>query len=94
MKPVDRREILPLGEYEAIRERFRARVIEEKRARRVAFGDMATCVFENHDTVLLQVQEMLRTERITKDVVDRSTSSKRTTRSCRRTTKCPCHDDD
>jgi hypothetical protein len=66
MKPVERSEILGLGEYEAIRERFRARVIEEKRRRRGKLGDRASFVFENHDTVLLQIQEMLRTERITK----------------------------
>ncbi len=35
MLPIDRSEILPLGEYEKIRDRFRARVIEEKRARRI-----------------------------------------------------------
>ena len=35
MKPVTRDEILDLGAYEQIRERFRARVIEEKTARRV-----------------------------------------------------------
>jgi hypothetical protein len=67
MKPVDRSEILSLGEYESIRDRFRARVIEEKKGRRVKLGDRATCVFENHDTVLMQIQEMLRTERITRD---------------------------
>ena len=67
MKPVDRSEILPLGEYEAIRERFRARIIGEKKHRRVPLGEDVTVVFENHDTVLLQIQEMLRTERITKE---------------------------
>lgn len=67
MKPVERNEILSLGDYEAIRAQFRARVIEEKKARRVALGDRATAVFENHDTALLQIQEMLRTERITRE---------------------------
>ncbi|MBM4374185.1 MAG: DUF3501 family protein [Deltaproteobacteria bacterium] len=67
MKRVERQEILPLGEYEAVREPFRRRVIEEKRRRRVALGDQVSAVFENHDTVLLQVQEMLRTERITRE---------------------------
>ena len=38
-KPIDRSEILPLGEYEAIRPHFRARVIEEKKARRVAVAE-------------------------------------------------------
>jgi len=64
MKPVDRSEVLGLGEYEQIRERFRRRVIEDKRARRVPLGGHMTVLFENHDTVLFQIQEMLRTERI------------------------------
>ena len=65
MKPIDRSEILPLGDYESVRPHFRARVIEEKKARRTAIGEHLTAVFENRDTVLLQIQEMLRTERIT-----------------------------
>ena len=67
MRPVERSEIMRLGEDEAIRPHFRARVIEEKKKRRVALGPDATCVFENRDTVLLQIQEMLRTERITRE---------------------------
>lgn len=67
MKPIQRDEVLDLGAYEAIRDRFRARVIDEKRRRRVALGPHASCVFENRDTALLQIQEMLRTERITRE---------------------------
>lgn len=67
MQPVERNEILKIGEYETVREPFRARVIAEKKLRRVALGPNATCVFENHDTVLLQIQEMIRTERITRE---------------------------
>jgi len=66
VKPIERGELLGLAEYEAIRERFRARVIAEKRLRRVALGPKASALFENRDTVLLQIQEMLRTERITR----------------------------
>ena len=65
MQPIDRSEILPLGEYEKIREHFRARVMEDKRARRIQVGSHLTVLFENRDTVMLQIQEMLRTERIT-----------------------------
>jgi len=67
MKPVARSEILGLAEYEAVREHFRARIIAEKKARRVALGPQASCVFESHDTALMQIQEMLRTERITRE---------------------------
>jgi hypothetical protein len=66
MKRIDRGEVLGLADYETIRERFRARVIGEKKLRRVAIGPTASAVFENRDTVLLQIQEMLRTERITR----------------------------
>ncbi|APR87399.1 Hypothetical protein A7982_12748 [Minicystis rosea] len=67
MQLIQRNEILPIGEYEAIRPRFRARVIEEKKLRRVKIGEHLSAVFENRDTVLLQIQEMLRTERITSE---------------------------
>jgi len=65
MKPVERSELLNLGAYEEIRDRFRNRVIELKQVRRIQLGPHMSVVFENHDTILLQIQEMLRTERIT-----------------------------
>jgi hypothetical protein len=67
MRPVERSEIMPLGDYESVREQFRTRVIELKRQRRVALGEHISVMFENRDTVLLQIQEMLRTERITSE---------------------------
>ncbi len=67
MEPVNKSELLSLGAYEEIRDRFRARVVQEKKRRRIAVGDNMTAIFENRDTVLFQVQEMLRTERITSD---------------------------
>lgn len=65
MKLVARGELLDLGAYEQVREHFRRRVIEAKRVRYVSLGPNMTVLFENHDTVLFQIQEMLRTERIT-----------------------------
>jgi hypothetical protein len=67
MKKVKRDELLDLGAYEQIRERFRAAVIEEKKNRRFQVSDELSIVFENHTTVLFQIQEMLRTERITRE---------------------------
>ena len=64
MKKVDRSELLSLAAYEEIRPHFRGRIIEAKKRRRIALGANMSMVFENHDTMLLQVQEMLRTERI------------------------------
>ena len=65
MSLVTRGELLGLAEYEQIREPFRQRIMAMKQARRVALGSNMTVVFENHDTALYQIQEMLRTERIT-----------------------------
>ena len=65
MKNIELSELLDLGAYEQIRERFRARIIEAKKHRRLAVGPHMTFIWENRDTVLFQVQEMLRTERIT-----------------------------
>jgi hypothetical protein len=64
MQKVQRNELLSLAAYEEIRPHFRGRMIEAKRYRRVIIGEHMSLVFENHDSVLLQVQEMLRTERI------------------------------
>ena len=53
-----------LHEYELARPDFRRRVIETKGRRRVSVGPLVTLVFENRETVLFQIQEMLRAERI------------------------------
>lgn len=50
--------------YESVRADFRARIIALKKNRRIAVGDRVTFVFENHDTMLFQIQEMVRAERI------------------------------
>lgn len=67
MNPIERSEILSIGEYEKVREHFRARVIREKKARRLTVSDIMSATFENRDTVMMQIQEMLRTERITNE---------------------------
>ena len=67
MKLIQRNELLDLGAYEEIRERFRARIIAEKKQRRFSPAPELSVVFENRDTALFQIQEMLRTERITKE---------------------------
>ncbi|MBI1995792.1 MAG: DUF3501 family protein [Deltaproteobacteria bacterium] len=64
MKKVALEDIRGLAAYENLREKFRRRIIELKQARRVAVGDKVTLVFENRDTVIFQIQEMVRAERI------------------------------
>jgi len=58
-------DIMGLDAYEKVRENFRRRIIELKKKRRVAIGRQVSLVFENRDTVIFQIQEMLRAERVT-----------------------------
>lgn len=67
MQPVERKEVLDFPSYEPLREAFRRRIIDLKRVRRVRLGSNVTVLFENHDSVLYQIQEMIRTERISRE---------------------------
>ena len=58
-------DILGFSAYEKVRQQFREDIIEKKKKRRVSVGDKVSIVFENRDTVIFQIQEMLRAERIT-----------------------------
>jgi hypothetical protein len=64
MRPVDRAEVLNIAEYELIRAELRPRMMALKDRRRVRAGDHLTFLFENRDTVLYQIQEMVRIERM------------------------------
>jgi hypothetical protein len=64
MKKIELVDIKNILEYEREREQFRDRIIEIKKSRRIAVGELITLVFENRDTVLFQIQEMVRAERI------------------------------
>jgi hypothetical protein len=64
MKKIVLDDILGFAAYEKVREDFRRRIIALKEARRVPVGDKVTLVFENRDTVIFQIQEMVRAERI------------------------------
>ena len=60
-------EVINFFEYEKVRDARRASVIELKRRRRVSAGRYLSLVFENRETVLFQIQEMCRAERIAAD---------------------------
>lgn len=64
MKTLTPEDILSIEEYEKHREAFRSRIIALKQRRRVSVGPLITLVFENHETLRFQVQEMIRAERI------------------------------
>jgi hypothetical protein len=60
-------DIKDLRAYERERDEFRSRVMAEKKTRRVGVGPIVTLIFENRDTVRLQIQEMARAERMLRD---------------------------
>lgn len=60
-------DIADVRAYERERDEFRAKVMETKRRRRLSFGTIITLMFENRDTMLLQIQEMARVEKLTTD---------------------------
>lgn len=65
VRPLVRSDIKGPALYAPIRDDFRKRIIEMKRARRVLVGDRVSLVFENRHTLTLQVEEMLRAEALT-----------------------------
>jgi hypothetical protein len=67
MNKIEMSEVKNLIEYEKVRDEMRSAVIARKQRRRVIIGDQMSLLFENRDTVLLQIQEMIRTERIVHD---------------------------
>jgi hypothetical protein len=67
LKPVERHEVVDYATYEDRRMEFRRQVMRAKAARRFHLGDHFTFLFENHLTVLYQIQEMIRTERIVRE---------------------------
>ena len=64
MKPLTVQDVLSIEDYERSREAFRQRIIDLKQKRRLSVGNLITMVFENRETVLFQIQEMVRAERI------------------------------
>lgn len=65
IRPVTLDDVVGPERYETIRDELRRRVIALKKARRVSVGPELTLVFENHETIRFQIQEMVRAERIT-----------------------------
>lgn len=67
MKQIEFGEVKNIYEYEKVRDDFRKKIIDAKKVRRIRLGDKMTLVLENRDSVLFQIQEMLRVERIVSD---------------------------
>jgi len=64
MQKLSPNDLLSLEQYARQRAAIRARVLEHKRPRQLAVGPNLMWLFEDRTTVLYQVQEMLRAERI------------------------------
>jgi hypothetical protein len=65
MRKIDMENLMGLGAYEKGRAQYRREIIDYKNQRRLPIGERVSLLFENRKTVLFQIQEMLRTERIT-----------------------------
>lgn len=64
MKKIEFDEVHPFDEYEKIRDSFRQQVIDLKKKRRIQVGPYVSMTFENRETLLFQIQEMVRTEHL------------------------------
>ena len=63
-QPITREDLMSLEQYAEKRGEFRARVLAHKKHRQVALGPNATLYFEDRLTLLYQIQEMLRIEKV------------------------------
>jgi uncharacterized protein DUF3501 len=68
MHPVTRESLLDYVTYEERRAALIPRILAEKARRRVHAGGVLTFLFENADTVRYQVQEMMRAEKIVREL--------------------------
>jgi hypothetical protein len=67
VRPITRMDIKGPAMYSHIRDDYRNRVIEMKRARRVLVGDKVELVFDNRLTMTMQIEEICRLENLTTD---------------------------
>jgi hypothetical protein len=65
VKPIVPADIKGPAIYAGIRDDFRRRIIEYKEHRRIDVGDRVFLVFENRRTLIFQIEEILRAEKIT-----------------------------
>lgn len=65
--PVTREELVDFETYREERVTYRPKVMAIKGPRRIHVGKFLTFLFENHETIRYQVQEMMLAERIVKE---------------------------
>ena len=64
MQQITRDDLMSLEQYAEKRGEFRQQVLEHKKHRQIALGPNATLYFEDRLTLLYQIQEMLRIEKV------------------------------
>jgi hypothetical protein len=67
MRKVKRSDVLDYKTYNDRRDEYRKRILGEKAKRRIHVGEHLTFLFESTDTILYQVQEMMRLEQTVRD---------------------------
>jgi hypothetical protein len=63
-REITRNDLMSLEQYAEQRDEFRQQVLAHKKHRQVALGPNATLYFEDRLTLLYQIQEMLRIEKV------------------------------
>ena len=67
MIKIIKEDLLDIIEYEKIRDEYRKDIIKYKKNRRISLGPNITIVFENKKTLMFQIQEIMRAERLVHD---------------------------
>jgi hypothetical protein len=64
MQKITMNDIRDIHDYEKIRSDYRKKIIDIKKNRRIALGNRMSILFENRETLIYQIQEMARIERM------------------------------
>ena len=67
MEKIKLADLLDITEYEKIRPESRQEVMDHKKIRRIQLGPEISLTFEDRTTIILQIQEMMRAERLVHD---------------------------
>lgn len=69
MEKITLNDLIDIVEYEKVRDEFRRDIMTHKRARRIELGPEISLTFEDRQTVMFQIQEMMRAEQMIHDDV-------------------------
>lgn len=69
MEKITLNDLIDIVEYKKVRDEFRRDIMTHKRARRIELGPEISLTFEDRQTVMFQIQEMMRAEQMIHDDV-------------------------